>query len=188
MASLNHRRHAAWFAVTALVLTACGSTRASTAHQVAVRNTDPPVASSTHAATSARASASSALTTASPVATAKPATTVRHLVPATTTAAKPKLAVAPTRSVAPKPTAAAKPKAAAGLCGAPANPFGYNFCGGQVITTPDPAVCNYFSCIPNFSNGKGYLEQCRDGMYSMSGGRSGACSYHGGENQPVLKG
>jgi hypothetical protein len=105
------------------------------------------------------------------VPTSKPATTA----PRSTTVAKPKLAVAP------------KPTVAAGLCGAPANPFGYTFCGGQVITAPDSAVCSYFNCIPNFPNGKGYMEQCRDGMYSMSGGRSGACSSHGGENQSVLK-
>ena len=34
--------------------------------------------------------------------------------------------------------------------------------------------------IPNYENGTGYRVQCADGMYSHSGGRSGACSGHGG--------
>jgi hypothetical protein len=71
------------------------------------------------------------------------------------------------------------------LCGAPANPYCYNFCGGGLISSPASDVCSYFSCIDNFPNGKGYMVECRDGMYSMSGGRSGACSDHGGEDRPV---
>jgi hypothetical protein len=35
--------------------------------------------------------------------------------------------------------------------------------------------------IPNYDNGTGYPVQCADGMWSQSGGRSGACSHHGGE-------
>jgi hypothetical protein len=34
--------------------------------------------------------------------------------------------------------------------------------------------------IPNYPNGTGSVVQCADGMYSHSGGRSGACSHHGG--------
>jgi hypothetical protein len=34
--------------------------------------------------------------------------------------------------------------------------------------------------IPNYDNGTGYRVRCADGMYSQSGGRSGACSGHGG--------
>jgi hypothetical protein len=34
--------------------------------------------------------------------------------------------------------------------------------------------------IPNYDNGTGYPVQCQDGMWSQSGGRPGACSYHGG--------
>jgi hypothetical protein len=83
-------------------------------------------------------------------------------------------------------TPPAPPKPPAGTCGAPANPYGYNFCGrGSLIFNPAAGICNYFSCIGNFANGVGYLEQCRDGMFSMSGGRRGACSYHGGELRPV---
>lgn len=34
--------------------------------------------------------------------------------------------------------------------------------------------------IPNYEDGIGYRVQCADGMYSHSGGRPGACSWHGG--------
>jgi len=54
-----------------------------------------------------------------------------------------------------------------------------------LIHSPDSNVCDYFNCIDNFSNGKGYMVECNDGTYSMSGGRSGACSYHKGEERPV---
>jgi len=75
------------------------------------------------------------------------------------------------------------------LCGAPDNPYGYNFCGrGGLVTNPPAGICDYFSCIPNFVNGVGYMEECQDGMYSMSGGRRGACSDHGGELRAVDSG
>lgn len=82
------------------------------------------------------------------------------------------------------PTAAAPPPAS--LCGAPDNPLGYNFCSGAKIYQPDPSTCDYFNCIPNWSNGKGYMEECKDQTYSMSGGRQGSCSHHGGDLRPVL--
>ncbi len=49
-------------------------------------------------------------------------------------------------------------------------------------------VCVYFDCIPNFDNGTGYMVECHDAMYSMSGGRQGACSYHDGVWRPVYSG
>ncbi|NUR27284.1 MAG: hypothetical protein HOV83_15800, partial [Catenulispora sp.] len=54
-------------------------------------------------------------------------------------------------------------------------------------------ICSYFACIgsapshESFWAGQGYLELCNDGAISLSGGRSGACSYHDGENHPVWK-
>jgi len=76
-----------------------------------------------------------------------------------------------------------------GLCGAPANPYGFNYCGrGGLIYSPPTDICNYFACIGNFWNGTGYMVECADGMVSMSGGRQGACSYHEGELQPVYSG
>jgi hypothetical protein len=75
------------------------------------------------------------------------------------------------------------------LCGAPANPYGYNLCGiGNKVTTPPSDICAYFSCIENFGNGSGYMVECNDGMYSMSGGIDGVCSDHRGEGSPVSDG
>jgi hypothetical protein len=75
------------------------------------------------------------------------------------------------------------------LCGAPANPYGYNLCGrGSQVTSPPSDICTYFNCIANFTHGHGYMVECNDGTYSMSGGIHGACSYHGGESQPVTNG
>jgi hypothetical protein len=42
--------------------------------------------------------------------------------------------------------------------------------------------CASHDCIPNFSNGHGFIVQCADGKWSHSGGLQGACSYHGGEH------
>jgi hypothetical protein len=78
---------------------------------------------------------------------------------------------------------------AADTCGAPANPWGYNFClgGGNVITAPPSNFCSYFPCIPSFwIYTNGYVEECQDGMYSHSGGQPGSCSYHGGNWRALL--
>jgi hypothetical protein len=73
-------------------------------------------------------------------------------------------------------------------CGAPANPYHLNLCGrGHLVYNPPSGVCGYFSCIENFPNGSGYMVECNDHMYSMSGGRRGACSYHGGEDMAVTQ-
>ncbi len=72
------------------------------------------------------------------------------------------------------------------LCGAPSNPWGYNFCGAGTISSPPGSFCSYFNCIPSFwKSTNGYVEQCADGMYSHSGGRQGACSSHGGNQRPL---
>ena len=187
--------------VTALACTACGPGSASTALSAVTsttggtgatstpapsRSTKPAptvpsatrAASVTRAATKAATKAPAALPTRTPtVAPAAPAP-VRH------TVASP----APRPAPLPKPPAPAPPAPApaANLCGAPANPYGYNYCGrGSHLQPPAADVCSYFSCIGNFWNGKGYMEECADTMVSMSGGRRGACSYHGGELRPV---
>lgn len=77
----------------------------------------------------------------------------------------------------------------ADTCGAPTNPWGYNFCpgGGNVITSPPASFCNYFACIPSFwINTNGYVEQCQDLMYSHSGGQPGSCSSHEGNLRALL--
>ena len=126
---------------------------------------------------------------------------VTPLVPSTSTSstaapAPPSIAAPPTTlAPAPPPTPAPAPPplppttAAGELCGAPPNPMGYNLCGrGSQVYSPDPSTCSYFNCIGNFSNGRGYMVQCNEGSYSMSGGRRGACSTHGGEGKPVYSG
>jgi hypothetical protein len=75
----------------------------------------------------------------------------------------------------------------AGLCGAPDNPYGYNFCGGSLDYDPDPQVCEYFNCIVDFSSGRGFLVQCDDGMISLWGGFRGVCGEHGGVRQEVYR-
>jgi hypothetical protein len=47
---------------------------------------------------------------------------------------------------------------------------------------PEGGFCSTHTCIPNFENGRGYPVECADGMWSKSGGISGACSGHGGES------
>jgi len=78
---------------------------------------------------------------------------------------------------------------AGGLCGAPPNPYGYNFCGvGGRIYSPQGDICTYFSCIDNFWNEPGYMVECRDGSFSMAGGYSEACTDHNGVQQTVWSG
>ena len=52
-----------------------------------------------------------------------------------------------------------------------------------VAAAPDDTAsfCSTHDCIDNFDNGTGYIVECADGEWSHSGGRPGACSYHGGE-------
>jgi hypothetical protein len=74
-----------------------------------------------------------------------------------------------------------------GGCGAPANPFGYTFCGGSTITRPVRNVCSYFHCTSSFWDGQGYMVLCQDGTVSLSGGRRWACSAHHGARRPVFR-
>jgi hypothetical protein len=48
------------------------------------------------------------------------------------------------------------------------------------------SFCDTHKCINNFDRGKGYIVQCGDGEWSHSGGKSGACSYHGGESNVTV--
>jgi hypothetical protein len=90
--------------------------------------------------------------------------------------------LSPSPSVEPaSPSLASSPAPnAVNYCGAPQNPWNYNFCGGKLITSPDPDFCSYFTCISSFWNGTSYIVQCGDGAFSKSGGHTGVCSTHGG--------
>lgn len=91
----------------------------------------------------------------------------------------------PTATNIPAPTNTPKPTSTL-ACGAPKNPWGHDFCpGGALIYSPPSDFCSYFACIGNFWNGRGHVIQCRDEMYSKSGGIQGSCSYHGGNRRPL---
>ncbi|WP_433531658.1 hypothetical protein ACQPYA_06095 [Micromonospora sp. CA-263727] len=70
-------------------------------------------------------------------------------------------------------------------CGAPANPMGYDFCGGERIRKPAREVCDHFDCVPGFWEGRGYLVQCENGKVSLAGGSPRACGTHGGVRRTV---
>jgi hypothetical protein len=75
---------------------------------------------------------------------------------------------------------------AAPPCGAPANPWGYNLCGGTFIYAPPASFCGIFDCIPSFwSASNGYVTQCYDGRYSHAGGQPGTCVGDLGEFRPL---
>lgn len=61
--------------------------------------------------------------------------------------------------------------------------FVANDAGGNVGGGAQVGFCETHSCIDNFDNGVGYIVECSDGTWSHSGGRPGACSYHGGETE-----
>ncbi len=68
------------------------------------------------------------------------------------------------------------------------NPWGYNFRSGRLIYDPPIDFCYYFDCIASFwDSTNGYVEQCADKMFSHSGGRSGSCSWHGGNYRPLYR-
>ncbi|HEX6540659.1 MAG TPA: hypothetical protein VF040_02805 [Ktedonobacterales bacterium] len=66
------------------------------------------------------------------------------------------------------------------------NPWGYNFTQGNRIYKPPAAFCDVFSCVASFWDGSGYVVECQDGIYSKTGGRTGSCGGHGGENRALL--
>ncbi|MFI7252548.1 hypothetical protein [Micromonospora chalcea] len=72
-------------------------------------------------------------------------------------------------------------------CGAPANPFGYDFCGGQRIRRPAAGVCDWFECVPGFWSDRGWLVQCRDGSISRTGGQRDVCAGHKGLRRTVWR-
>ncbi|MEU3452837.1 hypothetical protein ABZ671_04435 [Micromonospora sp. NPDC006766] len=112
--------------------------------------------------------------------------------PASTTAPVPSPAAPAVPATSPKPhrtratpTAAPSRPVAESRCGAPDNPYGYDFCGGQRIRTPDRGVCDWFDCVPDFWSGRGWLVQCHDGTVSLTGGQRDSCTGHRGFRRTV---
>ncbi|MET7965411.1 hypothetical protein [Micromonospora sp. NPDC005305] len=126
---------------------------------------DPPVRPGSDMAAAATPEATATPTAApppvAPAVQVKPGPRPQHTRPAPTTA--------PSRSTPPRPAAERR-------CGAPANPYGYDFCGGTRIRKPARGVCDSFDCVPGFWSGRGWLVQCRDGTVSLTGGRRDSCA------------
>ncbi|WFE38614.1 hypothetical protein [Micromonospora sp. WMMD998] len=103
----------------------------------------------------------------------------------------PAVQVRPSTSPAPRGTRSAPPRdpdrqpVAERRCGAPPNPFGYDYCGGDRIRKPAAGVCDWFECVPGFWSGRGWLVQCRDGTISRTGGQPDACADHRGMRRTV---
>ncbi|MGR6317479.1 hypothetical protein Q2K19_05550 [Micromonospora soli] len=85
---------------------------------------------------------------------------------------------APTRDATPQPAGERR-------CGAPVNPYGYDFCGGYRIRKPARGVCHWFDCVPGFWSGTGWLVQCRDGKVSLTGGQRDSCADNQGFRRTV---
>jgi hypothetical protein len=62
---------------------------------------------------------------------------------------------------------------------ATSNPWGYDFNPGQLITSPPAQFCAYFACTDNFLSGTGYIVECSDSLFSLTGGTPNACTGHG---------
>jgi hypothetical protein len=124
---------------------------------------------------------------ATPSVVAKPTPTPTIATPAPTQKA---VVVVATPKPTVRATAPPPPPPAFNYCGAPANPWHYNFCGGSnIYNPPNPTFCNYFACIASFWNedipNDGFVIQCADGTFSLSGGERGSCSSHGGNSRPL---
>ncbi|MEV4479105.1 hypothetical protein [Micromonospora coxensis] len=108
--------------------------------------------------------------------------------PASAKSATPKAkpAAKPATKPRPKPAPSASTEPAERRCGAPANPMGYDYCGGERIRRPDHRVCDHFDCVQEFFAGRGYLVLCKDGSVSLTGGRRNACAGHEGVRRTIF--
>lgn len=129
--------------------------------------------------------------TPSPLSAASPSSTPSPLSASPSPSASPKPSPLPKPTPKPKPTPRPSPPPVVNLCGAPSNPWHYNFCGrGGVITRPPSSFCAYFvPCVSTFWTAtKGYVVRCVSGKWSHSGGVSGACSSNGGVSRILYSG
>lgn len=126
--------------------------------------------------------AATAIKAPSPQATAQPSTS--HTQPASPPQPTQPPATNPTQSTPPtQPPSQPSPSPCANAVNG--NPWCYTFSGPmarQVITNPPAQFCDgqYFSCVSDFwTADRGYVVECANGLYSHSGGVSGACSRDG---------
>ncbi|WP_435122375.1 hypothetical protein [Micromonospora tulbaghiae] len=120
---------------------------------------------------------------ATPAASVTPAPP-QHVAPAVQV--RPSTSPEPSRARPAPPRGTPQPPAER-RCGAPANPFGYDFCGGQRIRRPAAGVCDWFECVPGFWSDRGWLVQCRDGSVSRTGGQRDVCAGHKGLRRTVWR-
>jgi len=181
-----------------------GTSTASLTTPTAARSARAPVSATSTPARSA-SHAARATATRRPATTATPArssTATAHSVARTapTPTARPVVAPpaprhAPTSTPRPRPAPTATPRPhptptpqplPTPCPGVNCNPWGYNFTPGALIYSPPAAFCQHFACIPSFwKSTNGYVIQCRDGLFSHSGGRQGSCSFHHGDWRPL---
>lgn len=65
--------------------------------------------------------------------------------------------------------------------------YSFDPTGGALVYSPAPDFCGSFSCIANFPNGRGYVIECNDGMFSKTGGISTSCNHHKGNMRPIYQ-
>lgn len=58
----------------------------------------------------------------------------------------------------------------------------------ETAVADDDVVDDCSNRIENLWGGRGFMVECNDGSYSMSGGIRGACSHHGGTDRSVCGG
>jgi hypothetical protein len=66
------------------------------------------------------------------------------------------------------------------------NPWGYNWGCCDKIFDPPADFCSFFDCVLTFHNGTGYVVECRDGLFSATGGSKQTCSGHDGRKRTLL--
>jgi PASTA domain-containing protein len=66
------------------------------------------------------------------------------------------------------------------------NPWGYNWACCKKIFTPPADFCSFFACVTTFHNGTGYVVQCRDDLFSATGGSKQVCSGHDGRQRTLF--
>jgi hypothetical protein len=85
------------------------------------------------------------------------------------------------------PSPGSTPTSPADTCGAPENPWGYNFCGGHLVNSPPQSFCSVFNCVSHFWDEKSasYVAECNDGTYAQDTRGPGSCNAHAGAMRPL---
>jgi PASTA domain len=66
------------------------------------------------------------------------------------------------------------------------NPWGYNWGCCNKILDPPADFCSFFACVATFYNGTSFVVECRDGLFSATGGSKQTCSSHDGHKRTLL--